>query len=122
MKDENRHVLFPISIVPFETIKTWKDFDADTGKDSARDIREHYIPDFSGWKEAPEAVGIWENELTGSPHSEQKRLSAEISLAQVGHEIIFAESTRQLQSSSSLFPKELTDQIQNESDVQRDQQ
>ena len=71
--DENRHVLFPISIVPFETIKTWKDFDADIGKDSARDIREHYIPDFSDWKEAPEAVGIWENELTGCPHSEQKR-------------------------------------------------
>ena len=56
--DENRHVLFPISIVPFETIRTWKDFDADTGKDSARDIREHYIPDFSDWKEGrPSASG-----------------------------------------------------------------
>jgi len=25
-------------------------FDADTGKDSAREIREYFIPDFSNWK------------------------------------------------------------------------
>jgi uncharacterized protein YjbI with pentapeptide repeats len=47
---ENRRVLFPISVVPFETIKAWKNFDADTGKDSAREIREYFIPDFSRWK------------------------------------------------------------------------
>jgi hypothetical protein len=28
----------------------WKCFDADTGKDSAREIREYVIPDFSDWK------------------------------------------------------------------------
>ena len=43
-------MLFPISVVPFEQIKTWKNFDADTGKDSAREIREYFIPDFSNWK------------------------------------------------------------------------
>ena len=48
--NENRRVLFPISLVPFETIKQWKNFDADTGKDSAREIREYFIPDFSDWK------------------------------------------------------------------------
>jgi hypothetical protein len=25
-------------------------FDADTGKDSAREIREYYVPDFTNWK------------------------------------------------------------------------
>lgn len=47
---EKRQVLFPISLVAFETIKQWKCFDADTGKDSAREIREYFIPDFSNWK------------------------------------------------------------------------
>jgi uncharacterized protein YjbI with pentapeptide repeats len=45
-----KRVLFPISLVPFETIRAWKHFDVDTGKDSAQDIREYYIPDFSNWK------------------------------------------------------------------------
>jgi uncharacterized protein YjbI with pentapeptide repeats len=47
---QGRQVLFPVSLVPFETIRTWKCFDADTGKDSAREIREYFIPDFSRWK------------------------------------------------------------------------
>jgi hypothetical protein len=28
----------------------WKCFDAAAGKDSAREIREYFIPDFSNWK------------------------------------------------------------------------
>jgi hypothetical protein len=48
---QNRQMLFPISAVPFEHIKTWKLFDADTGIDSAREIREYLIPDFSNWKD-----------------------------------------------------------------------
>ena len=47
----NRRVLFPISLVEFSKIKRWKCFDADTGKDSAREIREYFIPDFSNWKD-----------------------------------------------------------------------
>jgi hypothetical protein len=31
-------------------IKRWKLFDADIGIDSAREIREYFIPDFSNWK------------------------------------------------------------------------
>jgi len=49
--NERRQVLFPISLVPFAQIRDWKCFDADTGKDSAREIREYFIPDFSNWKE-----------------------------------------------------------------------
>lgn len=49
VRDERR-VLFPVRLVDFETLKDWECFDADTGKDSAREIREFFIPDFSDWK------------------------------------------------------------------------
>jgi hypothetical protein len=48
---EGRHMLFPISVVPFEQIRQWRCFDADAGKDTAREIREYYIPDFSNWRD-----------------------------------------------------------------------
>ena len=40
----------PIRLVDFEKLRDWENFDADTGKDSAREIREYFIPDFSNWK------------------------------------------------------------------------
>jgi uncharacterized protein YjbI with pentapeptide repeats len=46
-----RRVLFPIRLVPFEEIAEWKCPDTDTGKDSAREIREYFIPDFSNWRD-----------------------------------------------------------------------
>ncbi|MBN1567954.1 MAG: toll/interleukin-1 receptor domain-containing protein [Acidobacteria bacterium] len=48
---EKKQMLFPVALVPYERIREWKAFDADTGKDSAREIREYYIPDFSHWKD-----------------------------------------------------------------------
>jgi hypothetical protein len=48
---ERRPVLFPIAIVDYETVRKWECFDADTGKDSAREIREYMIPDFSQWRD-----------------------------------------------------------------------
>jgi TIR domain-containing protein len=48
---ERRQVLFPVTIIPFERVRSWKCFDGDIGKDSAREIREYFIPDFSGWKD-----------------------------------------------------------------------
>ena len=48
---ERRQILFPVRLVDFETVGNWKCFDADTGKDSAREVREYFIPDFSQWKE-----------------------------------------------------------------------
>jgi len=50
-KREGKQLLFPITLVPFEAIKQWKLFDADIGIDSAREIREYFIPDFSNWKD-----------------------------------------------------------------------
>ena len=40
-------MLLPIGLVPYATIRDWECFDADTGKDSAREVREYFIPDFS---------------------------------------------------------------------------
>ncbi len=48
---EGKRILFPIRMVPFETIQAWEAFDADTGKDMAVEIREYFIPDFSNWKD-----------------------------------------------------------------------
>jgi hypothetical protein len=48
---EKKQMLFPITLVPYEDIKKWKLFDADRGKDSAKEIREYFIPDFSNWKD-----------------------------------------------------------------------
>jgi uncharacterized protein YjbI with pentapeptide repeats len=46
---DGRQVLFPIRLCSFDALRDWECFDADTGKDSAREIREYFIPDFSNW-------------------------------------------------------------------------
>ena len=48
---EKQRILFPVRLVDFETLRRWECFDADTGKDSAREIREYFIPDFSNWRD-----------------------------------------------------------------------
>jgi hypothetical protein len=48
---EKKQMLFPITLAPFENVKNWKLFDADRGIDSAREIREYFIPDFSNRKD-----------------------------------------------------------------------
>ena len=48
---KKRQMLFPIALVPFDHIEDWKLFDAGRRIDSAREIREHFIPDFSNWKD-----------------------------------------------------------------------
>jgi TIR domain/Pentapeptide repeats (8 copies) len=47
---EKKQMLFPIALAPIEKVKKWKLFDADRGIDSAREVREYFIPDFSNWK------------------------------------------------------------------------
>ena len=46
---EAKQLLFPITLVAVEEVKRWKLFDADRGVDSAREIREYFLPDFSNW-------------------------------------------------------------------------
>ena len=48
---EQRRMLFPLRLTDYEILRSWECFDADTGKDSARELREYFIPDFSNWKE-----------------------------------------------------------------------
>lgn len=48
-QQKERQMLFPLTLAPFERIREWKCFDADTGTDSAREIREYFLPDFSNW-------------------------------------------------------------------------
>jgi uncharacterized protein YjbI with pentapeptide repeats len=48
---EKKQMLFPITLAPYADVKRWELFDADRGIDSAREIREYFIPDFSNWKE-----------------------------------------------------------------------
>lgn len=49
--EENRRKLFPIALIDFDKVKSWRCFDADIGKDLAIEVREYYIPDFSNWKD-----------------------------------------------------------------------
>jgi TIR domain len=48
---EKKRKLFPVRLVPFETLYDWKCFDAKTGKDLAREIAEYFIADFANWKD-----------------------------------------------------------------------
>jgi uncharacterized protein YjbI with pentapeptide repeats len=48
--NEKCRILFPIRLVDYETIRNWECFDADSGKDLAREVREYYIPDFFNWQ------------------------------------------------------------------------
>lgn len=47
----SKRKLFPIGLVNFNEIRRWVAFDADSGKDMAREVREYFIPDFSNWKD-----------------------------------------------------------------------
>jgi hypothetical protein len=51
-KQERRSILFPIKIVDYAVIEKWECFDADIGKDSAQEIREYFIRDFSHWEDS----------------------------------------------------------------------
>lgn len=44
--------LFPIRVCDIQLLQEWECFDADTGRDIAQEIREYFIPDFSGWTKA----------------------------------------------------------------------
>ena len=50
-KDENRQKLFPIGLAERSVIKQWTCFDADTGIDLAKAVREYHIPDFSNGRD-----------------------------------------------------------------------
>ena len=57
---DGKRVLFPVRLVGFEALRDWECFDGDTGKDSAREIREYFIPDFSNWKDHDSYQGAFQ--------------------------------------------------------------
>jgi hypothetical protein len=48
-KEKGQQVLFPIRLMTYEALRQWQAFDADTGRDLGREVREYFIPDFSNW-------------------------------------------------------------------------
>ena len=48
---QQRRKLFPIRLTDMDALKAWRCFDADTGKDLAREVREYHVPDFTNWKD-----------------------------------------------------------------------
>ncbi len=48
--EENCRMLFPVGLVDYEAIRKWQCFDADTGRNLAREVREYYVPDFQNWQ------------------------------------------------------------------------
>lgn len=48
---EKKQLLFPITLVPQENVRQWELFDTGHGIDSAREIREYLMDDFSNWKD-----------------------------------------------------------------------
>lgn len=50
-REQGRQKLFPLRMVEMEIIQKWRCFDADVGKDMAVELREFYIPDFTGWEQ-----------------------------------------------------------------------
>jgi len=49
-KQNGRRKLFPIRICDMRSLRNWKCFDSDSGKDMAIQVREYFIPDFSDWR------------------------------------------------------------------------
>lgn len=61
LQDGHRR-LFPIRLVNMAPIKQWTCFDADSGTDVATEIREYFIPNFSGWRNG-QAFKVGMNQL-----------------------------------------------------------
>jgi len=49
-RQEGRRILFPVSLIDFDRLRSWEAFDADAGIDLGRKVREYYIPNFSDWQ------------------------------------------------------------------------
>jgi hypothetical protein len=69
--------LFPISLADFKAIQDWECFDAEIGKDSAVEIREYFIPDFSTWKTNHDAYKSAFDRLVRSLQPKENTTSAE---------------------------------------------
>ena len=49
--NENRRIIYPISICPVEELEKWHEIDPHTGRDFAREVRQCFVPNFSNWQD-----------------------------------------------------------------------
>lgn len=77
--EKGKRILFPIRLASLESIKKWKAFDSDSGKDMAREIREYFIPDFQNWENSEayndgidRIIEALKQERMGAAHSTNK--------------------------------------------------
>jgi hypothetical protein len=75
-KRDNRRVLFPLAMAPFEQVRAWECFDSDTGEDLARKVREYFIPDFSNWKDHDSYTKAFERLLRDLKSQAQDKATA----------------------------------------------
>jgi hypothetical protein len=48
---EGRRKLFPIRLMEYGSLERWESVSADLAEDVAEEVREYFIPDFTGWKD-----------------------------------------------------------------------
>ena len=72
---ENRQILFPIRLCPYETLLDWKCPGTHPGSDLAPEVREYFIPDFGNWKNHVDYSAAFEKLIMGL-HGEPDSLSA----------------------------------------------
>jgi hypothetical protein len=64
-REEDRRILFPISLIPIDELKKWECFDADSGKDLAVVLREYYIPSVIDWNDPSHFEAFFEEIVRG---------------------------------------------------------
>ena len=90
-RDEDRHVVFPLTLVPFDQVRNWSCFDADSGKDLAAEVRQYAIPDFSNWKDKSSFDSALKKVLTALRASAERQETAN-SYLQKPHRNTISES------------------------------
>ncbi len=71
--EENRRILFPISLVSMDVLRQWECFDADTGRDLACELREYLIPIFTNWHDPGDFDAQFRKVLQGLQLADQAR-------------------------------------------------
>lgn len=72
-KRQNRRKLFPIRLVPYDTIKNWDEINPDIDIEIAEEIQKYFIPDFTNWKDHDAFEAAFARLLRDLKAEEQKK-------------------------------------------------
>lgn len=64
-REEQRKILFPISLVSHKILTEWKCMDPDSGEDLALEIRRYFIPQFVRWRDEKRFNPLFEKMVAG---------------------------------------------------------